>query len=175
MQNQEKEEGSRTLPASPQAEEEGSARRTERFEAELARARDQAVRAVADLENYRKRFERELERLREFDRDRLFRDLLPVVDNLERALAGAHPGEPISRAGVEAVYRQILGALKRHGVEPMEDKGQPFDAARHEVVGTAQTGAPEGTVTDVAERGYRVGDRPLRPARVIVENPGSGA
>ena len=142
-----------------------------RLEAELAGAQDQFKRALADLENYRRRFDRELERLRALDREAILRDLLPVVDNLERALAAPHGGEPGAwRAGVEAVHRQLLSLLRRQGVEPVEDRGRPFDPAWHEVVATTPVAedSEEGLVTHVAERGYRLGERVLRPARVVV-------
>lgn len=110
--------------------------------------------------------------MREQDREALLRDLLSVVDSLERALDGADLDKPIPRSGIEAVYRQLVGILKRYGVEPIEAKGRHFDPVWHEAVGTAHTGVAEGTITDVVQRGYRMGDRPLRPARVIVEKLG---
>jgi molecular chaperone GrpE len=159
-------------PSAPPAERQGGEdRQIAHLEAELTRAQDQIRRAIADLENYRKRSDRELERLRTQDRAVLLRDLLPVVDNLERALTSTPDHAPISRPGVEAVYRQFLAVLKRYGVEPIEDHGQPFDPQWHEVVATTQTGATEGAITAVAERGYRHGEQPLRPARVSVETP----
>jgi molecular chaperone GrpE len=170
MQRQGKDEASATVPADQQGVEE-TARKMARLEAELAHAQDQTRRALADLENNRKRFDRERDRLREQDRAALLRDLLPVADNLERALAAAEAGTPISREGIEAVYRQLMGVLKRYGVEPMEEMGHPFDPAWHEVIGASQTGAAPNTITTVAERGYRLGERSLRPARVIVEKP----
>ncbi len=172
MQYRGKDQAATAPPPDQQVGEEEAARMTARADAELAHAQDQARRALADLDNYRKRFERELERLRAQDRETLLRDLLPVVDNLERALATADLDAPISRAGIEAVHRQLLGVLKRYGVETVEAKGKPYEPEWHEVIGTAQTGANEGTVTEVTEPGYRMGAHCLRPARVIVEKLG---
>ncbi|HZO87823.1 MAG TPA: nucleotide exchange factor GrpE [Chthonomonadaceae bacterium] len=147
-------------------EGERQAARNAQLEEELARTQDQRKRALADLENYRRRFDRELDRLREQDREAILRDLLPVVDNLERALAAGESGN--LRAGIEAVYRQLLAVLQRNGVQPIDDVGQPFDPAWQEVVATAQADAADGIVVEVVERGYRLGDRLLRPARVVV-------
>ncbi len=133
---------------------------------QVRQAEGRARRALADLDNYRKRFHRELGRLREQERESLLRDLLPVVDNLERALAA--PSTDSWRAGVQQVYRQLLDVLGRYGAEPVEDEGKPFDPAWHDVVATTPAEAEEGTIVQVAERGYRVGDRPLRHARVVV-------
>lgn len=132
----------------------------------VRQAEDRAQRALADLENYRRRFDRELGRLREQEREAVLRDLLPVVDNLERALAA--PDADTWRAGVQQVHRLLVGVLKRYGAEPVTDEGKPFDPTWHDVVATTPADAEEGTIVQVAERGYRMGDRPLRHARVVV-------
>lgn len=132
----------------------------------VQQAEDRARRALADLDNYRKRFERELGRLREQERESVLRDLLPVVDNLERALAA--PETDTWRTGVQQVHRMLLDVLRRYGAEPVTDEGRPFDPTWHDVVATTPADAAEGTIVQVAERGYRVGGRPLRHARVVV-------
>lgn len=141
------------------------------FQTDLGRAEVQLKRALADLDNYRKRFDREVSRLREQERETIFRDLLPILDNLERALATAPNVKDPWHTGVDAVHRQLLGLLQRYGVAPVEDKGRRFDPEWHDVVATVPSDAENGTIMEVAERGYRLGERPLRHARVVVAAP----
>jgi molecular chaperone GrpE len=132
---------------------------------ELERLRDRWLRARADLENYRKRSDREVERRYGDARDRLMLDWLEVVDDIDRALRFGS----VADAPLRQVRKQMLALLARHGVDRTEAKGGPFDPALHEAVGARDTDeAPPNTVVDVVRAGYRVGDRVLRPARVIV-------
>ena len=139
-----------------------------RLRVDLVRTEDQLVRALADLDNYRKRFDRELVRLQQLEREKILRDLLPVADNLERALSSSPDVNGQWRAGIEAVQKQLISLLQRYGVDPIEDKGRPFDPEWHDVIATVQSDSDDGTIVDVAERGYRLGERPLRHARVVV-------
>jgi molecular chaperone GrpE len=133
--------------------------------AELERVRDRWLRARADLENYRKRSDREVERRVGDARDRLLLDWLEVVDDVDRALSFGS----VADAGLRPVQTQMHAVLARHGVERVEAKRAPFDPERHEAVGVRDTEeAPANTVVEVVRAGYRVGDRVLRPARVIV-------
>ena len=148
------------MPA-PEAEHEGI---------ELERLRDRWLRARADLVNYRKRSDDEVDRRVGHARERLLLDWLEVVDDVDRALTFGS----VADAGLRPVQQQMHAVLARHGVERMEAEGAPFDPELHEAVGVRETDdAPKDTVVDVVRAGYRVDDRVLRPARVIVSRRSS--
>ena len=129
---------------------------------------DRWVRAVADLENYRKRAQKEREDVQKFGVERLVKDLLPVLDNLDRALAAAAVDDPLVE-GVKLVRASFEQALARHGVKSFSAMGQPFDPARHEAllqVPSAEV-AP-GTVVLEHARGFTLHERLVRPAMVGV-------
>jgi molecular chaperone GrpE len=131
---------------------------------------DLAKRTQADFENYRKRAAKEMTAAGARARIGVIREILPVVDNLERALsvAPAGDGDPFVE-GVRLVYRELEGALARAGVEVIEPKGETFDPNVHEALSMhPQEGAESGTVVDVVEKGYRTADNVIRPARVVV-------
>ncbi|WP_413809924.1 nucleotide exchange factor GrpE [Streptomyces sp. OE57] len=137
--------------------------------AALAELDDRWRRALADLENLRKRHARELERERAAERARTAVALLPVVDNLELALshAEADPGSIVE--GVKAIRDQAVAALSRLGYERQGETGVPFDPARHEVVGVVEDPEAEpGTVVQVLRPGYGEPGRQLRPVAVAV-------
>jgi molecular chaperone GrpE len=153
------------------ADERVPAPEAERDATEVERLRDRWLRARADLENYRKRSDHEVERRVGDARDRLLLDWLEVVDDIDRALRFGSVADPALRP----VQKQMHGVLARHGVERIEAKGAPFDPERHEAVGVRETEeAPANTVVEVVRAGYRVGDRVLRPARVIVSKSPAG-
>jgi molecular chaperone GrpE len=132
---------------------------------------DKYVRAVADLENGRKRMRRELEDARADTKIRVLKEMLPVVDNLERAVEHsgntADPGAVLE--GVKLVLRQFSHAFERLEVTPVEAGGQPFDPNLHEAISQQESADhPPGTVVSVLQRGYKAGDRLLRPAMVVV-------
>jgi molecular chaperone GrpE len=136
--------------------------------AELAATEDRFKRALADLDNYRKRAAREIERRVEDARESLLRDWLDPVDSVERALRLGQADNPCHE-GMRAVLDQMEATLARHGVQRVGAPGEPFDPQRHEAVGVVQTtAAPDRTVVDVARSGFARGDRVLRPAQVIV-------
>lgn len=127
-----------------------------------------ARRTQADFENYQKRNLRDREEERRYALAPLARDLLPVLDNLERALAAAQDESPLRR-GVELVRSQLLEALKRHGIVPIPAENRPFDPNLHEAVSQqADPNRPPGFVVRVLEAGYSYHDRVLRPAKVVV-------
>lgn len=133
--------------------------------------KDRLARSLADAENARKRQQRELLDSRQYAISQFARDLLEAVDNMERALDGIPPdqkGSPIA-AGVMMVADLMLKALKKHGVEPVEALGKSFDPNVHNAIAEDPTDevAP-GTITAEWQRGYRIGDRLLRPAMVRV-------
>jgi molecular chaperone GrpE len=131
---------------------------------------DLAKRTQADFENYRKRAAKDMTAAGARARIGLIREILPVVDNLERALSVAPEGDGDAFVeGVRLVYRELEGALARAGVEAIEPQGDTFDPNVHEALSMRpQDGAESGTVVDVVEKGYRTADTVVRPARVVV-------
>ena len=128
-----------------------------------------AQRAQADFENYRKRAAKEAAAAGERAKGGLVRELLPVVDNLERALASADASEQHLAEGVRLVHQELVGVLQRNGVEPFDPAGEQFDPEMHEALSTrTEDGADPGLVLDVMEKGYRLNGTVLRPARVVV-------
>ena len=126
-----------------------------------------AQRVQADFENYRKRAAREAAAAGERARSGLVRELLPIVDNLERALASAEEGEQHLAEGVRLVHSELIAVLERNGVQQFDPAGDKFDPAEHEALSVREDGAP-GLVLDVVEKGYRSNGTILRPARVVV-------
>ena len=138
---------------------------------ELEQWKDRALRLEAEMDNFRKRLQRLTEERIAADRERLLRDFLAVADDLARALSADGADAEAIRQGVEITHRSLMHLLSREGVAPIEAEGQPFDPAWHEAVGTVpahQVGKEPDTVAHVVRPGYRIGDRLLRPARVIV-------
>ncbi len=130
--------------------------------------RDKYLRALAELDNYRKRADREREIARVYATDALLRDVLPVVDDLETALKIDASLDAI-REGVALALRHLVNALESKGMKPIEALGQPFDARFHEAMGVvpAPGQAPNTVVTEL-KKGYVFHDRVLRPARVQI-------
>lgn len=141
----------------------------ERAKADAAGHYDRLLRSQAELQNVLRRHERDrLDRLK-YAGEALARDLLPVVDDLERALAHGDEQSAAVVEGVALVYKSLLSVLARHGVERIEAKGKPFDPAEHEAVATVETAEqPENTVVHEHRAGYRLHDRLLRPTMVVV-------
>ncbi|MEV7677869.1 nucleotide exchange factor GrpE [Streptomyces sp. NPDC088341] len=136
---------------------------------ELAEVQDAWRRALADLDNLRKRYARELEDVRRAERARTAAEWLPVLDHLELALAHARADPASIVQGVEAVRDQAVDAMERLGYPRQEEKGVPFDPGRHEVVGVVDDpDAEPGTVVEVLRPGYGLDDRQLRPMAVTV-------
>jgi molecular chaperone GrpE len=144
---------------------------------------DRWVRAVADLENYKKRAVKERDEVQKFGVEKLVKDLLPVLDNLDRALAAATPGDTLVE-GVTLVRAAFEQALARHGVKGFTALGQPFDPARHEALMQVPSAeAAPGTVVLEHARGFTLHERLVRPAMVGVAvapppaagSPGGGA
>lgn len=132
--------------------------------------RNQLLRKAADFDNYRKRVERERREMAELAAQDLLLELLPILDDFERALdVDVTPGAERYRDGVELIYRQLQELLKKRGVIPIEAVGTDFDPHVHQaVVHEASTTHRDGEVIAELRRGYRLGDRLLRPAMVKV-------
>ena len=137
--------------------------------------RDRLLRSIAEFDNYRKRIERERKELAEFVSFEILHDLLPLVDDLERALAAADGTQTVAtyRAGVELILKQLAELLRKKGVTAIEAKGADFDPHVHQAVATeASTAHRDNEVIEELRRGYRLGDRLLRPAMVKVASRG---
>lgn len=143
--------------------------------AEISRQRDEyyelLLRKAAEFDNYRKRVERERREYTEYATVELIKELLPLLDDLERAVAAeAGTGGPEAiRKGIELIHRRLLDVLARRGVTVIDPVGADFDPHLHEaVVRVPAAGQRDGQVVEVFARGYRLGDRLLRPAMVKV-------
>ncbi|MFO7974949.1 MAG: nucleotide exchange factor GrpE [Candidatus Hydrogenedentota bacterium] len=131
--------------------------------------KDQLLRARAEFDNYRKRTARDIERIRKTATERLVRDLLPVIDHLELALKHADQASQAVAEGVQMVAEQFAEVLSRYGVEPIPAVGEVFDPNVHEaMMQRADDNSAPNTVLEEFQRGYRMGDLILRPAKVVV-------
>jgi molecular chaperone GrpE len=137
--------------------------------AERDRYLDLAKRTQADFDNYRKRAAKDAAAAGARAKSGLVRELLPVVDNLERALQSASESDEAIAQGVRLVHADLVGLLERNGIESQEPSGERFDPTEHEAVSMrSEEGAEAGIVLDVVEKGYKLGDMVIRPARVVV-------
>ena len=172
MNETDRDEGGAGAPEQPDARAvEGPEAQLARAEAAASEFRDQFLRTAAELENVRRRAARDVESAHRFGMERFARDLLAVVDSLEMGLEaarGAGEGGAVAE-GLEATLRLLLATLERFGVTPVVAAGQPFDPEAHEAIMTQPTtAAAPDSVLGVVQAGYRIHDRLLRPARVIV-------
>lgn len=135
--------------------------------AELGEMKDRWMRTQADLENFKRRATKEKQDALRFGSEHLLRDLLPVIDNLHRALAHAKSEDPIV-AGVHMVLKGIDEVFERHGVKVVPARGTTFDPNLHEAISHVESEHPPNTVIDEHQRGYVLHDRLLRPALVTV-------
>ncbi|NTU71797.1 MAG: nucleotide exchange factor GrpE [Coriobacteriia bacterium] len=143
--------------------------------AEAAEMRDAALRAQADFENFRKRTAREREDERKRAAERLVEELLPAIDNLERAIEHTSADHDIEHliTGVTSVHAQIVGVLGKHGVSVIDPLGQPFDPSTQQAVSQQEDPTvPAGTVVAAFQKGYEMGGRIVRPAMVVVSTGG---
>jgi molecular chaperone GrpE len=144
---------------------------------EIASLRERLVRALAETENIRRQGERRVQDAQQYAITNFARELLQVVDNLRRAIAAGTADAEAKKAyglleGVAATDRILARILKRFGVEELNALYEPFDPMQHEaVMETDETDQPPGSVVQVLETGYRIHDRLLRPARVVVAKP----
>lgn len=141
--------------------------------AELEALRDAHLRLQAEFENFRKRTLKERQESLQYGHQNLVKDLLPTVDNLERAIEHSEASDDGNfqglLQGVELVLRELLGALERHGVRVIEAENRPFDPSVHEAMAQVPDGSvPPNSVVQVLQKGYQLRDRMLRPARVVV-------
>lgn len=163
-------------PAAESLEATAATTRIEDLSAELVETKDRLIRLQADFENFRRRAQREREEAIRYGAQNLFKDLLMTVDNLERAIDHARKGaggdsENLLQ-GVELVQKGLLGLMARHGVTEVDAIGKPFDPAHHEAMAQMpDASVAPNTILEVLQKGYKLRDRLLRPARVIVARP----
>lgn len=142
---------------------------------EVAKNLDLYLRARADLENFRKRAQRDKEDLARFANENLLRELLPVLDNLERAIAHAQNGESGLLQGVEMTLGQLRKVLERAGVTAVAAEGRPFDPACHEAMGQLESADHSpNTVIQELQKGFLLNERLLRPTLVMVSKAPPG-
>jgi molecular chaperone GrpE len=147
-----------------------------RLHEDVADARDAALRAQADAQNVTRRAEQDVEKARKFALERFCSELLPVVDNLERALEAAAGDDEIVKPiaeGVELTLKSLLDALKKFNIEPVDPQGEPFDPQVHQAMSMVENGEVEpNTVIAVMQKGYTLNGRLVRPAMVLVSKSG---
>ncbi len=145
----------------------------ERLRAEVAELKDRWLRERAELENFKRRQSRDKAEALRFANEGLLRDLLPIIDNLHRAVEHARASREVDAIadGVDMTLRTLTDTLERHGVKIVEALGRPFDPAHHEAIGHVESAHPANTVVDEHQRGYLLHDRLLRPALVTIGKP----
>jgi len=148
--------------------------RFELAQAELERLQDQILRGQAELINFRRRVQKERAELGALAQVELLEDLLPVIDNFERAVETESEDARAYHEGMQLILRSVQGVLEKVGLERINPLGEPFDPMFHEAIARQEVdGAPDGEVLDVYQTGYRLGDRLVRPATVIVAYRGN--
>jgi molecular chaperone GrpE len=154
-----------------EAEQQTLEERLAALEAERDEHLNDLKRVAADFENYRKRVARDQESLVARAHERLVKELLPVLDGLERAIdASRDTGTRSVEEGVRLVHQELQAALQREGLAEIETNGR-FDPHVHEALLSQPSDAEEGSVLEVVQKGYKLGDRVVRPARVVVAAP----
>ena len=150
------------------------AERVAKAEAEAAAMRDKYLRLQAEWDNYRKRTAEEAGEMRVRAAEKLLGDLLPVMDDFERAIAHAETnGEVGLLEGVKAISTKLSESLGKHGLETIDPAGEAFDALEHQAVGQIEdTSVPDETVAQVYQKGYRLGKKVIRPAMVTISTGG---
>ena len=162
-----------TSTPAPAPAEPSPAERVATLEAEKAELKDRMLRIAAEFENYKKRTRKEMSEHEAKARESVLREFLEIADNLERAISSWKEGEQKDvksvQDGVDLVLRLFKSKLERHSVTAIVAKGQPFDPRVHDAISQAPSAdVPPGTVLHELQKGYRVGERLLRPAMVVV-------
>ncbi len=148
----------------------------QKLELDCKKLQEDYLRALADFDNYRRRTERDLEVSQRLALERLVMDLLPVLDNFDRAVSSVRSDMPIESVhkGMELIHRQLREAICKHGVEEYSCVGQEFDPRKAEAIGYVESGEhPPNVVVTEACKGYLCSGKVMRPARVIVARPKS--
>ena len=153
-------------PVAEVVEEEPS--ETEKLQQEVQSLKDEVLRMRAETENVRKRLQRDKQESIQFANEKIIRELIPIFDNLERALAAPDASIDSLKEGVKMISNQILALFKKENVEPIPAVGEPFDPSVHEVLSQMEShDHDEGTVIEEYAKGYRMNGRVLQPAKVV--------
>lgn len=154
------------------ADTEALAAKVEELEAQLQEAKEQALRAAAEAQNVRRRAEQDVEKAHKFALEKFSKDMLPVADNLERAVAAFEGADESAKSlleGVELTLKTLMDALKRHKLEAVDPEGEPFDPQFHQAMSMVESPDVEpNTVLNVFQKGYTLNGRLVRPAMVVV-------
>ncbi len=145
--------------------------KTQELKAQLDQEKDRVLRLSAEFENYKKRKQRELDDFKKFANETVFKQMLTVVDNLERAIVSSEDSDKIDglSEGVKLTHKEMITLFETFGVKPVDAQDQPFDPNFHQAVTQVETNEhPENMVTNVLQKGYTLNDRLLRPAMVVV-------
>ncbi|GAQ25553.1 MULTISPECIES: nucleotide exchange factor GrpE [Tepidanaerobacter] len=138
-------------------------------EKEIDNYKNKWLRTQADLENYRKRVERDIQEIHKYAGEKLVKDILPILDNFERALSAIEDKESDLYRGVEMIYEEFKRMLEKHGVKEIEALGKPFDPYYHEAIMTVESNEHEpGIVVEVVRKGYMYNSKVIRPSMVKV-------
>ena len=172
-------EATEAVEAREAKREESEVAEPEALRGELADLQEKMIRLQADFDNFRRRALKEREEAHQYGHENLVKDLLASVDNLDRAIEHARKSDggdfESMLQGVELVQRELLGALANHGVSEIEAGNVAFDPNVHEAMAQKEDDSvPVNTVIEVFQKGYRLRDRLLRPARVVVSKPAAG-
>ncbi|MBR5134512.1 MAG: nucleotide exchange factor GrpE [Clostridia bacterium] len=153
----------------PEKKKKKKSAEVEKLEEQLAQTQEQYTRMLAEYANYKRRTEQEKEGIGQFAKSEILRQLLPSLDNLERAVNA--PDGPDYRKGVDMIIGKLQEELQKLGLEEIAAKGEPFDPeVHHAVMREDADGVEPDTVTEVFQKGYKFGDRVIRPAMVKVAN-----
>ncbi|PVZ12598.1 molecular chaperone GrpE [Pseudomonas sp. URIL14HWK12:I9] len=159
----------------PDAAGDDLAARVAALEEEVAAAKDQSLRAVADLQNVRRRAEQDVEKAHKFALEKFSADLLPVIDSLERGLELSNADDEAlrpMREGMQLTLKMFEDTLKRYNLEAVDPHGEPFNAEFHQAMAMQESAEVEpNTVLKVFQKGYQLNGRLLRPAMVVVSKP----
>ena len=171
-------EAAEPAPEAPEQSLEALQDEVAELTAEVARLRDAALRAEAEMQNVRRRAEKDVMAAHKFGQERLLKDLLPIKDNLERAIeAAAGQDDPAIQAVIEGVAltdKSFADTLAKHAVEIIDPQGQPFNPQEHQAMSMVENlEVPANSVLAVIQKGYRLHDRIVRPAMVMVATGGA--
>lgn len=159
---------------SPEEEIASLSAQVEVLQTEVATVRDQMLRAAAEAQNVRRRAELDIEKAHKFALEKFARDLLPVVDSLEKAAESLSTADAAQKEGVEMTLQLFLDALARFQIKQLSPVGETFDPQFHEAMSMVPNPAlPSNSVMDVLQKGYTISERLLRPAMVVVATGGS--
>lgn len=140
------------------------------FEVEAEKWKNEYYRVYADMENTKRRMQNEYQTMRQYAAQSIVSDLLPVIDNLERAIASTQGNEEVAKylQGFEMIVKQFTEVLKNHGVEVIDAMNQVFDPNHHQAIATIESDQPSGVIVEELQKGYKMKDRVIRPSLVKV-------